>query len=70
MLRPWLHAKGLFKRLQMLAIKAPELHVLGDSGWSFRETLPRHCLVREQGDGPRLSSRRTRAARTGRRIKI
>jgi len=70
MLRPWLHAKGLFRRIQILAIKAPGLVVLGDSGWSFRETLPHQCPVREQGNGLRLSRRRPRATRTRRRIKI
>ena len=70
MLRPWLHAKGLFKRIQILAIEAPGLVVLGDSGWSFRATLPHECLVREQGSGPRLNRQRTRATRTRRRIKI
>jgi len=55
MLQRWFHAKGLFKRLRMLnpilVIEASQLHVLGDSGWSFRETLPQRCLACGQGNG-------------------
>jgi hypothetical protein len=73
MLQRWFHAKGLFKRLQILnpilAIEASPLHVLGDSGWSFRETLPLRRLVCGQADGEHLATRPC-AIQTRHRIKI
>jgi hypothetical protein len=61
MLQRWFHAKGLFKRLRMLnpilVIEASQLHVLGDSGWSFRETLPQRCLACGQANGEHSDGR-------------
>ncbi|MFK4443891.1 hypothetical protein ABH944_004289 [Caballeronia udeis] len=54
MLQQWSYAKGLLKRLHVLAAEAPQPHVLGDSGWSSRETLPHKRLACGQTDGPPL----------------
>ncbi|MDB5831286.1 MAG: hypothetical protein JWR14_1116 [Caballeronia sp.] len=53
MLQRWLRALGLFKRLHILAVRAPDLQLLGDSGWSLREASPHRCPESERENGRR-----------------
>jgi hypothetical protein len=59
MLQPWFHAKGLLKRFYSFAIRPPELHLLGDSGWSLRR-----CAAPERANGAPLSREQPHAVRT------